>query len=156
MKNQLEPLPQVEEDLMPYILKIVPSFKKRWSKYVRENEKHLAKMDDDDKDYYKPGIYIDIGEFSHFLVVSYEKKRTSWFPTFFDFIERMIVEGNEKMKELAVIGFLEDIQTISSWRPHKGKGLLKWLCPKSKEAWVELDKLWSKYGSLPNIIRAGY
>jgi len=142
MNQEITPLPQTEEELMPAILQLVPGFKDRW-------EEHNKSWHDE-----PAGIYNDIAEFAHYLVDSYETEDTSWYASFFFFIESLLVSGNNDIKELASIGFLEDIQTISSWRSHKGKIFIEYLGPQSKKAWDYLDKLWSKYGSLANIVRA--
>jgi hypothetical protein len=66
----------------------------------------------------------------------------------------LLVEGNEEMREFASIGFLEDIQTISSWREHKGRVFLKWLGPQSKKRWHQIDELWRvSGGSLAGVLR---
>ncbi|MDO8635002.1 MAG: hypothetical protein Q7R34_01980 [Dehalococcoidia bacterium] len=128
---------------MPAILTVAPGFKSRWEKHLKSWAGEPA------------GIYNDIAEFAHYVVDSYDTNQTAWYHGFFDLIERMIAVGNEHMKELATIGFLEDIQTISSWKPHKGQIFVQYLGPKSKEAWVSIDELWRKHGgSLANIIRA--
>ena len=142
MPQEFESLPQTEEELMPLVLKIAPGFKQRW-------QEHLEYWGNE-----KAGIYNDIAEFAHYVVDSYENGDTCWYEDFFQFVERLIVNGNEEKKELTIIGFLEDIQTIASWKSHKGKVFIKWLGPKSKDAWNQLYKLWSKYGSLANIIRS--
>jgi hypothetical protein len=41
------------------------------------------------------GIYNDIAEVAHHVVDAYDDGDTSWYPAFFGFIERMIVEGSE-------------------------------------------------------------
>lgn len=139
---EVQPLPESEQDLMPIILKIAPGFQQKWEKHLEHWKGEPA------------SIYNDITEFSHYFVDSYDKGDTSWYGAFFELVERMIVEGNDHMKELAVIGFLETIQTIASWRPHEGKVFTKWLGRKSRDSWRQIDKLWSQQGSLANIIRA--
>jgi hypothetical protein len=134
-------IPETEGEIIPLMLKIAPGFQQRWDNYLQhwDNE--------------PPGIYTSIGQFAHYIVDSVDSN-APWLPEFFRLIELMVVEGNEDIQLLVTVGFLEDILTISSWRPHKGEVFLQWLGPESKKFWDKSDKLWSKYGSLTNILRA--
>lgn len=142
MEKPSHSVPQDKSQLMPWILKIAPDFKPRW-------QKHLERWDGQ-----PAGIYNDIAEFAHYVVDCYDTGETSCYSAFFDLVERLIATGSKEMQDLAVVGFLEDIQTIASWRPHKGKAFVRWLGPKSQVAWAQLDELWANHGSLANIIRA--
>ncbi|MEL7562224.1 hypothetical protein [Dehalogenimonas sp. 4OHTPN] len=135
-------IPETEDGIIPALLQIAPKFSEQW-------KEHLDWWGDETD----RGIYNDIAAFAHFVVDTAENDK-SWMPELFQLIEMMITNGNEHVKELAIIGILEDIQTISSWRPHKGEIFLQWLGPESKVNWDKLNKLWSKYGNLMDIVRA--
>jgi hypothetical protein len=65
-------------------------------------------------------------------------------PAPFRLIERLIVDGDDYVSELAVIGFLEDIQN-HLLRSNTGLILAHdYLLSESKECWLALEHFWSK------------
>lgn len=138
--NEQNDLPQTEKELIYSILRIAPRFKESWEKYIGQWQSETE------------GIHNGIGEFARYLLDSYDKSDTSWYGEFFELIETLVVKGNTKIQELAVLGYLVTIQTMSNWRNHKGEVFIKWLGPRSKEAWDKIYRLWSINMSLSGNI----
>ncbi|RYG71029.1 hypothetical protein EON80_06045 [bacterium] len=102
----------------------------------------------------KAGDYNDIGEFAHYVVDGYEKGETAEFDAIFQVIERLIIEGNDETQGVAIVGFLEDVQNISSHREFGESVFVPYLRPKSREAWNALTTFWEGKSSLEDAIRA--
>ena len=54
--------------------------------------------------------YVIAGDFSVYLLRCYKAKSSDKLQQGLDFIEKLLVRGDDKTKELAIIGFLESIQ----------------------------------------------
>jgi hypothetical protein len=71
----------------------------------------------------------------------------------FDLMEQWLVSGNQKARDLVVIGFLEDFQNIASWQPFGRKVFVSFLRPQSRAAWNEIERVWAGKGSLFEVVR---
>lgn len=98
--------------------------------------------------------YLGMSVFARHIVDLMEAGNTGAFPAVFQLIERLIVEGDEDVRSLAIVGLLEDIQTIASWKDFGHVVFTKWLEPNSCAAWYELEKVWAGKNSLADVIRA--
>ncbi len=100
------------------------------------------------------GLYNDISIFAHYIVDSFSEGKTEMFPAVFKLVEGLIVDGDEETRNLAVVGFLEGLQNIASWREFGNKVFLQWLGSNSRLAWLELEEIWAGKNSLADVIRA--
>ncbi len=123
----------VEADVMPRLVEEFPGFRPRW-------EKHIKYWDG------KPaGYYNDIAEFAHFVGGElYPNGKTEEVQHAFDLMEYWLNNGNKTVQELVVIGFLEDLQNLAVGR----EAFVPFLGPKSREAWIELDRFWDGKSSV--------
>ena len=96
----------------------------------------------------KPALYNEIAVLALYIVNAYKNQSTKDFPKIFNTIELIIQEGNEKAKELLVVGLIEDIQNISSREPFGPDVFKKWLKEESLKAWNDIKKLWHGNSSL--------
>jgi hypothetical protein len=71
----------------------------------------------------------------------------------FDLMEQWLVNGNQKVRELVVIGFLEDVQNIASWQPLGKAVFIPFLRPKSRDAWNEIERVWAGKTTLMDVVR---
>ena len=71
----------------------------------------------------------------------------------FDLMEQWLVNGNQKVCDMVVIGFLEDIQNIASWQPFGKAVFIPFLRPQSRDAWNEIERVWAGKSSLFEVIR---
>ena len=98
--------------------------------------------------------YLGMAVFAHHLVDLMGRGETKSFPEVFAVVERLIVEGNEEVRDLAVVGFLESLQNSASWTTHGYDSFLPWLKPYTRAVWNELEKLWAGKNSLADVVRS--
>jgi hypothetical protein len=112
-------------------------------------EEHKLDYADETKDL----PYLGAAVFARHIV---EMMEAGWMQTFtevFQLIERLIVEGDEEVRGLATVGFLEDIQSIASWKDFGNEAFVPWLMPKSLASWQELIDIWAGKHSLAEVVR---
>lgn len=109
-----------------------PGFRPRW-------EKHLEFWKG------KPaGSYNDITEFVYFVVRDlYPSGKTEETKHVFELMEYCLKNGDKSLRELVVIGFLEDLQNLASRQAFGKEAFLPFLGPKSREAWDEIERFWA-------------
>ena len=109
-----------------------PGFRPRW-------EKHLELWKG------KPaGSYNDITEFVYFVVRDlYPSGKTEETKHVFELMEYCLKNGDKSLRELVVIGFLEDLQNLASRQAFGKEAFLPFLGPKSREAWDEIERFWA-------------
>jgi hypothetical protein len=100
------------------------------------------------------GIYVDVAEFVHLLVHSYELGKLDLMPRAFAAVEDLFLEGDSDVKQIAMLGILETLQCSASWRPFGNKVFVPWLGPNSREAWNLVAQMWRGKSSLADVIRA--
>jgi hypothetical protein len=88
------------------------------------------------------------------LLDAYEQGQIDSVRAAFDMLERFLIEGDAETKELAVIGFIEDVQNAASWRPFGANAFLLFLGPNSQVGWAEVERMWCNKSSLADVIRA--
>ena len=96
---------------------------------------------------------LGMAVFARHVVELMESGGTESFPVVFQLIERLIVEGDEEVRGLAIVGLLEGIQNNASWRDSGYGVFTKWLQPNSLAAWRELEKIWEGKNGLADVIR---
>ena len=97
--------------------------------------------------------YMDIAVFARQLVESFEEGKTDSFPGIFAMIERLITSGDDEVRGLAIVGFLEALQNNASWTDFGPKVFVPWLGPKSLAAWDELNQIWEGKRNLADVVR---
>ena len=125
------------------VLIACPAFQERWNKH-RESWRNE-----------EPGIYNDLGEFAHFIVdQAYPSGDLASVNASFALMEKFLEEGDQEVRDAAGIGFLEDVQNISSWRPFGQAPFIERLGPLSRQAWAEVEEGWRGRNSLADVVRA--
>ena len=131
-----------EAEIMPRLVEEFRAFRPRW-------EKHLSFWKGE-----PAGGYNDISEFAQFVVKElYPSGKTEEVQRAFDLMEQWLVNGNQKVCDIVVIGFLEDIQNIASWQPFGRAVFIPFLRPQSRDAWNEIERVWAGKSSLFEVIR---
>lgn len=110
---------------------------------------HLAWWGED-----TPGIYNDVAELVHYLTDAYERGETSDFPTVFAFVEDLIRDGDQAVRDVAIVGILETLQNYASHRPFGNRVFVQWLGPLSRQGWAEVERMWEGKRSLMDVLRA--
>jgi len=128
------------DEVMPLLLVACPSFKAEWE----------AVVEDDNLDENSPAGrlgYVDAGDFIRHLVGLVLDGQVGELPAVFDVIERLAVDGDDYVRNLAVIGYLEGLQMRAvtdhgidperAFRPNFG--------PESNRAWDEINRSWDQF-----------
>ena len=121
----------IERDqIMPLLLEACPSYRTRWEEYIAQPE------------YERGLVYLDLGDFAHHLVDLFQQGTTAELPAIFNVIERLYVEGDAYVREVATIGALEGIQNIAGNKGIDPEHFVPFLGSESAEWWRRLNKFW--------------
>ena len=124
------------------LLEACPDAHEAWKEYKLDYEGE-----------YQDLSYLGMAVFARHVVELMDAGKTESFPVVFQLIERLIVEGDEEVRGLAIVGLLEGIENNASWRDSGYGVFTKWLKPNSLTAWHELEKIWEGKNSLGDVIR---
>lgn len=132
-----------EAEVMPRLVAEFPGFRARWEKHLEWWEGEPA------------GNYNDIAEFVHFVVQDlYPSGGTEDLQHVFDLMEHWLTNGNENLRGLITIGFLETLQNAASWQAFGREAFIPFLGPQCHQAWNEIEKTWAGKTSLMDVLRA--
>ena len=133
MPNQI-----TKAEAIDLLLETCPGAYPAWSEHRRE---------------YGDIPYVEISAFARHVIDLWEAGKTESYSAVFKLIERLIVEGDEEVRGLATVGFLESLQNNAS-RKDFGYGVFtESLGPRSLEAWSKLEKLWQGKRNLGDVVR---
>lgn len=123
-------------DVMPLLLDACPSFTEGWQEAEAENA--------DDESAGGRLFYMDAAAFIRHLVALRLAGETTEFPAVFDVIDRLVLECDPYVQNLAVIGYLEGFQmmTVTAAGLDPELHFRPWLRPKSEEWWQRFNRLW--------------
>ncbi len=110
---------------MLLVLKACPSFQKTWDEHLKLYEENL--------------LYLAMGDLTRHIIDLYNENKTEEVLTVFDVVEKFHTDGNDYVKELATIGFLESLQNNAD---KNAKQFVQYLKPVSLKWWNELNKFW--------------
>jgi hypothetical protein len=123
------------------LLEVCPSFRDTWRRIEVEN----GPGDDSPTRLH----YVDAGEFSAHLVDLHQKGQTGEVIEAFSALERLHVEGDHYVRELATIGYLEGIQNVASNNGVDPSSFERYLAPESRRWWNGLNAFWA--GGVPTV-----
>jgi len=127
---------------MPRLAADFPLFRPRWEKYLELWNGKPA------------GGYNDIAQFAHFVVEDiYPLQKTEDLQRAFDLMEYWLVNGNQNLRELVRIGFLEDVQNVASGQSFGKEAFIPFLGPQSRQAWDEIERMWAGKTSLMEVVQ---
>lgn len=130
-----------QDQIIPFLLKRCPEFGPAW----KEHQKGITA---------EIGPYIDVAEFVHFILDSYENENRELVTRAFQAVEDLLIEGDSSVQEITALGILETLQCSASWKPYGNKAFIQWLGPKSRAEWDELIEIWRGKKSLADVVRA--
>ena len=90
------------------------------------------------------GFYNDVSVIAHHLVDCFEQGRHNEFPTVFALMERFLSEGDKAVRDLIMIGLIEDIQNIASHKSFGPEVFVSWLGAMSQRVWDEVNSWWDQ------------
>lgn len=129
----MNPLKINQEQIIDLLIQACPSYRSRAQQYFKEN--------------YEPGderlYYLEASDFNHFIIDLYIDKRTEDFNRIFDVIEELHINGDDYVKELATIGFLESLQHHLDHENIDYKSFETYLKQESLKWWKHLIDFWN-------------
>ncbi len=125
-----------QDKVMPLLLEVCPSFTERW-------KEHKAFYAEEEL------LYLDLSEFARHLVDRYKGSQTSEFREIFATVERFHLQGDNFVKEAAVIGLLEGIQNIARNNGVDPEVFFSYLQHNSRKWWRQLNDFWN--GKIPYV-----
>ena len=128
------------DDVIPLLLEAVPSFREVWETEVFE----------DNKDGDSRLGYLDASAFARHLFKLWQTGQTQEVRRAFEVIERLHVEGDHYVRELATIGYLEDVQNVAGHAGVSPTGMREYLGPESTRWWNGLNAFWG--GLAPAVL----
>lgn len=128
---------------MPMLLEAVPSFAEQWSQIEDDpiflDEATGARLH-----------YVDVAWFAPHVIGLQRSGATGELTRLFEVIETLHTDGDDYVKELATIGYLEGIQTACSHATDvRQEDFEPYLGPESRRWWRGLNAFWS--GQLPRV-----
>jgi len=86
--------------------------------------------------------YAICGDFVRHLLALHLRNCREEFPAIAQAIERLHVEGDEEVREIATIGILESLQNIWANESADSTEFCRFLLPESRRWWEELNAFW--------------
>ena len=116
------------DEVIPLLLEACPSFTESCQQTLEDH----------------PGLlYIVAGEFADHLLAAWLRDDRSEFPAVGALLEKLHVEGNAYVAELATIGFLEGIQNVWSNNSVDPEQFTTYLGPETVRWWRSLNRFWN-------------
>ena len=132
-----------KSEVAPLMLAACPSFRSLWDSDSRD-----FNLDADTGE--RLG-YLDAADLTRHLVGLLADGDTEEFPAVFEAIERLHCEGDDYVRELATIGYLEGLQFVSSHEPRiEESDFVPFLGPESLRWWRGLVAYWD--GSASTVV----
>lgn len=119
-----------KEHSIKLILKEFPDFNKQWDEYLSY------------WDGVSPNYSLEMSEFSRYVIELLKKQRTDieYVKKIFNFIEMLIIEGNEEVRTAVTTCLLENLLNSVSWERILSETFVPYLGIKSKEYCKSWDK----------------
>jgi hypothetical protein len=120
--------------VVPLLLEACPSFAPVWAEEEAEDQDDEGRLH-----------YLDAAAFVRHIGALWTAGEIDELPAAFDVIERLAVEGDPYVSELAVIGYLEGLQmqTISSLGIDPETAFVPFFGPVSRRWWDRLNRFWA-------------
>lgn len=121
---------------MPLLLHACPSFTEAWQEAEAENA--------DDGSAGGRLFYLDAGAFIRHLVSLRLAEETAEFPAAFEVLERLLLEGDQYVQNLAVIGYVEGFQmmTVTAAGLSPEDDFRPWLGHEAERWWERVNRFW--------------
>lgn len=95
-----------------------------------------------------PPLYLLIFQLAEHLITKLGVGDTDRFNDVFNVVERWIVEGDDYVRNAAIVGLIEDLQNLDLHRVTRPEDFLPWLGPQSASWWKKVDAFWTDGRSL--------
>lgn len=130
---------------MPLVLAAMPSFQRTWEQEVREawadEDPPTGRLD-----------YLDASAATRHAVARLARGKRAEVQAFLAVVERLHVEGDQYVQELATIGYLEDFQAAVQRRPGLSyNDVLPLLGAESRKWWEAVERFWTGEASVVQL-----
>ena len=88
------------------------------------------------------GHYNDLGALATWMVDQMEARKVGCFDELFDELETLLEDPSAELRDLLVVGFLEDLQNVATNRHVDPDIVLPFLGPQARKGWFELIRMW--------------
>lgn len=120
-----------KDQMFSLLLEACPSFSRDWESFV---EKWAAETE--------LPLYEALGSFARHLVSKLAAGETEPFNAVFTVVERLITDGDDYVKNAAIVGLLEDLQNASLHTTTEPEQFRTFLNPASGRYWERLYDFW--------------
>lgn len=121
-----------KDEVMDLLIKASPSYKQRSENYMQENYEEGEERN----------IYLEISDFVDHFIDLFRSGNLIECISILEAVEKLHVNGDEFVKELATIGFLEDLQNqLGNYQIYK-KPIEILLWPETRIWWDHLNNFW--------------
>jgi hypothetical protein len=126
-----------------------------WSHRVPGCRRRGPRFAEENADPARPGGrlgYLDGGWIVARLADRFASGNTDGFDEFFELVERLVVDGDDYVRNLGVIGYLEgmQMQTVTS-RGVDPEAFRPWLRPLSLKYWAAINDFWEAGIPIPDL-----
>lgn len=115
---------------MDVLLKACPGFGPTWSEYLARDTT-VERLP-----------YVEIGEFVNYLIDAASRGETGCLSEVFGAVEMLLNDGDSDVKELMIVGLVEDIQNMSLHRGLNPDIFLPFLGSRARAGWFDLIRQW--------------
>jgi len=121
----------IKENMFPEILSIYPKLTPYWHEFHEE----WAEVDE------KP-LYLILSKLADLIVGDFKSGQKSTLKCLFSLIEKFVLDGDQYVREAAIVGLLEEIQTKSQRNNVDISSMFPLMGEHTKSKWVALQKFW--------------
>lgn len=125
-----------KDEMMSVLVIACPTFAPEWQAFLDEWRDQKEDLP----------LYIALGQLARHLCGMLAQGDTATFPSFFQAVERLHVQGDKYVREAACVGLLEDLQNLDLHSGTKPEQFRPYLGTESERCWSELNRFWSAQG----------
>lgn len=130
------------DDIVPLFLSACPGLKNPWDEYLEKNRDREERL-----------RFIEMAVIARYIVHCLKSGDEGSVSGAFMVVERCLAEGDDQVRQLVIVGVLEDIQTLSGWEDVDLRAYDSYLGDKARGAWEELRQAWMGVSGLADMVR---
>jgi len=112
------------------LIAICPGFAQAWQAHLDWWEGEPA------------GDYNDVGALAQWVVERIGAGELDCLPALFQDVEAILEDASDELRNLLLVGFLEDVQNVAANTGVDPDVVLPFLGPESRKGWFDLIKFW--------------
>jgi len=119
-----------DQDVIPLLLNASPSFKDKLEQHYKDWGEITS-------------LYLVAGDFARHIIDLHKGNHAGELSGIFDFFEKLHTDGDEHVRKIATIGFLEALQNNALGQGIDLKIFETYLKPETKVWWDKLNDFWT-------------